>query len=280
MIGTTSQQSDRVRGEDESVGGIRQLAETQTQRGAVPTRGPQLRTLELDLKWMRLQNFITPQDDRTLIAEGFRRVKRQILANMAKSEAGAPANLIMVTSSLPREGKTFCSINLAISIAMELDRRVLLVDADTVQPAILPTLGLKPGLQGLMDVLSDPSIQVEDVLHRTNIEKLTIIPAGTAHRHATEILASETMRTLLRELSERYEDRIVIFDSPPLLVTSEAAVLATHMSQIVMVVAAGQTTEAALKDALRRLEGCGRVGLLLNKGRPPQSPYYGYGGYG
>ena len=238
------------------------------------------RILDIELKWLRQQHMITPDSDRTPIAEGFRRIKRHILANVAATKAGAAPNLVMITSALPGEGKTFCAINLAISIAMELDRTVLLVDADMVRPSVLPGLGLKAGLPGLMDVLNDSSIDLADVLHRTSIEKLSILPAGSPHRHATEMLASESMRTLIRELAERYDDRIVIFDSPPLLVSSEAAVLATHMSQIVLVVAAGETTEVALKDALKRVEGCGHVGLLLNKGRASRAGYYGYDGYG
>jgi protein-tyrosine kinase len=291
-IGTGSPQAHAVSGEDPMVSGKRLAAGAQTVPKAAVAARRNRQTLEIDLKWLRQQNIITPDAERTPIAECFRHIKRHILANVVNPvvkpkagsvvnpKAGAVVNLVMVTSALPGEGKTFCAINLAISMAMELGRRVLLVDADMARPNVLPALGLKPGLPGLMDVLGDRSIDVADVLHRTNIEKLTILPAGTAHRHATEILASETMRTLVRELAERYDDRIVIFDSPPLLVASEAAVLATHMSQIVVVVAAGQTTEAALKDALRRLEGCGLVGLLLNKGQAAGSGYYGYDGYG
>ena len=279
-IGMNSRQPLAVPREVPVDRGDRHAAGTQTEPANVVGARRKSRSLEIELKWLRQQNILTPDAERTPLAEGFRRIKRHILANVAKPKAGAVSNLVMVTSALPGEGKTFCAINLAISIAMELDRRVLLVDADMVRPNILPALGLNPGLPGLMDVLGDRSIDVADVLHGTNIEKLAILPAGTPHRHATEMLASETMRALIRELAERYDDRIVIFDSPPLLVSSEAAVLATHMSQIVVVVAAGQTTEAALKDALKRVEGCGLVGLLLNKGRHSGAGYYGYDGYG
>lgn len=135
-----------------------------------------------------------PDDERTPIGEGFRRIKRRILANVT-DPAG---NLVMVTSALQGEGKTFCAVNLAISIAMEVDRTVLLVDADTARPNVLPALGLQPGLPGLMDVLVDRSIDVADVVRQTSIEKLSILPAGTPNRLATEMLASEAMRTLIR----------------------------------------------------------------------------------
>ena len=281
VLATNSRHPGAVRVENMVSGGDRFAATMQppvTQPGISPN--VQNRTLELQLRWLRQNNMITPDTDRTPIAESFRRIKRHILANAAKSTADAPSNLVMITSAMPGEGKTFCAVNLAISIAMEMDRTVLLVDADTVRPSVLRALGLTAELPGLMDVLGDPSIDVTDVMHATNIEKLSIMPAGTPHRHATEMLASEAMRAVVRDLAARYDERIVIFDSPPLLVSSEAAVLATHMSQIVVVVAAGQTTEAGLKDALKRVEGCGHVGLLLNKGRASSAGYYGYDGYG
>jgi exopolysaccharide/PEP-CTERM locus tyrosine autokinase len=221
---------------------------------------------------------ITPDGERTPNAESFRRIKRQILANVAKSKAGAPANLVLVTSALAGEGKTFCAINLAISIALEMDRTVLLVDADVAKPSVPQALGLKAE-QGLLNVLLDRRINLAEVLWNTDIGKLTLLPAGTAHQHATELLASDAMRVLLQEMAERYHDRIIIFDSPPLLGASEAGVLASQMGQIVMVVEAGKTSEAALKAALGRIESSNVTGLLLNKGEGPGRGY-DYGGYG
>ena len=277
-IGMGGPQAETVNGEGQVVSGRRPAAQAQPEpdRTLAARRNPPI--LEIQKQWLRQQNFITPDDERTPIGEGFRRIKRRILANVT-DPAG---NLVMVTSALQGEGKTFCAVNLAISIAMEVDRTVLLVDADTARPNVLPALGLQPGLPGLMDVLVDRSIDVADVVRQTSIEKLSILPAGTPNRLATEMLASEAMRTLIRELGERYDDRIVIFDSPPLLAASEAVALAAHMSQIVVVITAEQTTEVALKNALSRLEGCKHVGLLLNKGQDPGADSgYGYGyGYG
>jgi receptor protein-tyrosine kinase len=159
-----------------------------------------------------------------------------------------------------------------------MDQTVLLVDADVAKPSIPEALGLEAD-KGLMDVLLDRRIDLAEVLWKTDIDKLTVLPAGTAHPHATELLASGAMRDLLREMATRYCDRIIIFDSPPLLAASEAGVLANQMGQIVMVVEAGKTTEAALKDALGRIESSNVAGLLLNKGQGPGLGYY-YGGYG
>jgi protein-tyrosine kinase len=236
------------------------------------------RTLRVDRDKLRRQSMITPDGGRTPNAESFRRIKRQILANVVKSRAGAPANLVMVTSALAGEGKTFCAINLAISIALEMDRTVLLVDADVAKPSVPQALGLEAE-QGLMDVLLDRRIDLAEVLWNTDIGKLTLLPAGTAHQHATELLASDTMRALLEEMAGRYHDRIIIFDSPPLLAASEASALASQMGQIVMVAEAGRTTEAALKAALGRIESSKVTGLLLNKGQVPGRDY-DYGGYG
>jgi exopolysaccharide/PEP-CTERM locus tyrosine autokinase len=235
-------------------------------------------TLRVDLDRLRKQSIITPDGERTPIAEGFRRIKRQILVNVANPKSGAPVNLVLVTSARAGEGKTFCAINLAISIALEMDQTVLLVDADVAKPSIPEALGLDAD-KGLMDVLLDRRIDLAEVLWKTDIDKLTVLPAGTAHPHATELLASGAMRDLLREMATRYCDRIIIFDSPPLLAASEAGVLANQMGQIVMVVEAGKTTEAALKDALGRIESSNVAGLLLNKGQGPGLGYY-YGGYG
>jgi exopolysaccharide/PEP-CTERM locus tyrosine autokinase len=236
------------------------------------------RTLRVDLDRLRTQSIITPDGERTPTAECFRRIKRQILMNAANPKPGAPANLVLVTSALPGEGKTFCAINLAISIALEMDRTVLLVDADVAKPCVPQALGLKAE-KGLMDVLLDPRIDLAEVLCKTDIDKLTLLPAGTAHKQATELLASDAMRALLQEMAQRHRDRIVIFDSPPLLVASEAGVLASRMGQIVLVVEAGKTSEAALKDALGHIESSNVAGLLLNKGEGPGLGYY-FGGHG
>lgn len=240
------------------------------------------RYVELDLARLDGMGLVVPSAPRSQIAEEFRVIKRPILAN-AHGKGAAPVdngNLIMVTSSVPGEGKSFNSINLAMSIAMELDNRVLLVDADVARPSILNLLGLPPA-KGLMDVLLDEDVGLPDVLLRTNVEKLTLLPAGMPHKNATELLASGAMRSLLVELAHRYPDRIIIFDSPPLMVTTEAPVLAQSMGQLVMVVEAGRTTHAMVKQALAKVQGCPVKMLVLNKARYARTDgYYGYYGYG
>lgn len=239
---------------------------------------PAPKKVELNLVKLRDVGMVTPDAERSSIAEEFRAIKRSLIMQAFENpkESSKPNNLIMVTSSLPGEGKTFCSINLALSIAMELDHTVLLVDADVARPSILRNLGLQPEA-GLMDVLLDQNLDIADVLLKTNVDTLSILPAGTSHRHATELLASQTMSRLLNELANRYRDRIVIFDSPPLLMTSEARVLATQMGQIVMVVEGEKTTQNALKNSLRQIESCANVNLIYNKAKAFRSgELYGY----
>lgn len=235
---------------------------------ARPAQKSSTRRVELDLNRMRDLGMVTAAGGRTRLLEDFRVIKRPLLqrAFAERAEGDKPGNLIMVTSSLPGEGKTYCAINLAMSIAMELDHTVLLVDADVARPSVLRSLGL-PAHRGLMDILVDDKIDMADVMLRTNVDTLSILPAGTSTPRATELLASSSMSTLVSEIANRYRDRIVIFDSPPLLLTSESRVLASHMGQIVMVVEAQTTTQHAVKEALRQLESYPNVNLIYNKTR-------------
>lgn len=238
------------------------------------------RHIDIDLKRLTAMGYLTPEAPRAQIADEFRVIKRPLLLNVHGKSAPpmARSNLIMITSSLPGEGKTFVSINLAISLAMELDKTVLLVDADVSRPAVLKRLGLPPS-PGLLDVLTNPSLQISDVLMRTNVEKLTILPSGQANGRATELLASDSMDRLLDELATRYSDRIVVFDAPPLLPSTESRVLATYMGQVVVVVAADSTPQKSLNQALAMIEACPVVLPLLNKiSRSEVGAYYGYYG--
>ena len=151
-------------------------------------------------------------------------IKRPLIDNaMGKGATQIEnGNLIMITSALPGEGKTYTATNLAMSIAMELDNTVMLVDADVARPNLLKRLGVPPA-RGLMDVLVDESIELSQVLLRTNVEKLTILPSGTPHPRATELLASDAMINLLADMANRYSYRIIIFDSPPALAASPAS---------------------------------------------------------
>lgn len=235
--------------------------------------------LSIDLVRLAGMGFVAPQDPRSTIAEEFRAIKRPLIRN-AFGKAASPipnGNLIMITSALPGEGKSTTAINLALSIAMEIDSTVLLVDADVARPAVPGLLNISSA-RGLLDVLVDERLDMSEVMAKTNIEKLGILTCGEQRSRATELLASSAMSRLLSEMSRRYSDRMIIFDSPPLLLSNEARVLAAQMGQIVVVVEAERTTHSALRDALATIETCPVKLLVLNKSRVANSGgSYGYG---
>ncbi len=220
----------------------------------------------IDLNRLQQMGIVTPQNSKSPIAEEFRIIKRPLILNAFNHAHGQinKGNLIMVTSALAGEGKSFCAVNLAMSIAMEMDHTVLLIDADVARPAIPDYLGLTPG-KGLLDILLDDNIELSDIIMRTNVEKLSVLLSGTKNRQATELLASQNMKDLLADIAHRYHDRIIIFDSPPLLLTSESRALATQMGQIVVVVASEMTPQKSVMEALRQIESCSDVKLIYNK---------------
>lgn len=239
---------------------------------------------EVDRKSLGDRGFIVPDSPAGPLAEEFRIVKRQLLLGMG---AGSPVSAdkrrtILVCSAQPDEGKTFCAVNLALSLAGERDMEVLLVDADFPKPEVLSILGLEARDAGFVDALADPSLDPERLVIRTDVGGLSVMPAGRYENDVPELLGSERTARVLRRLTENRPKRIVIFDSPPALMASAAAALAAHVGQLLLVVRADQTNEADLKEAAGLLSGCPQISLLLNgagfaaTGRKFGS-YYGYG---
>lgn len=231
---------------------------------AAPRR--QQRQVTIDLTRLQLQNFVTPTGTRTRISEEFRVIKRPLLlkAFATGPDAIEHGNMVMVTSATPGEGKTFTAVNLAMSIASERDLHVLLVDADVQRPSALKTLGI-PEQKGLLDVLSDGGISLADAISRTNIRNLSVMGAGSPSLATTELLASQKMATLMGEMAARYRDRMIIFDAPPVLASSEPSVLAIHVGQIIVVVEAGRTGRRALEETLAHISQCNHINIVLNK---------------
>ncbi len=236
------------------------------------------RRVEIDLAALAAAGIVSPNAPRSQIADQFRVIKRPLIANAQGKGAAAVANgnLIVVTSALAGEGKTFTAINLAMSIATELDCTVMLVDADVSCPSVMRVLGLPDG-PGLLDMVQDESLNMSDLMLRTNIDKLTLLPSGTPHPRATELLASDAMTRLLDDMARRYPDRIIVFDSPPLLLATESQALASHMGQVVMVVQAEKTPQAKVMQALSTIESCPVKLMLLNQARTTAIAGYGYG---
>lgn len=235
--------------------------------------------LAIDRRALRDAGFLAPDDYERQLAEEYRRIKRPLLANaFGIGAAKVPyGNLIMIGSALPGEGKTHTCINLALSTAMEKDRTVLLVDGDVAKPTVSTVFGVADR-PGLLDVLEEGHAGLHEVLINTDLPRLRLLPAGRPRASATELLASDRMRELCHELSERYPDRVILFDSPPLLATSEAAAIAAAMGQVALVVASGLTPRSAVRHALEHLKPELAVNVILNKQREKSSAGY-YGGY-
>jgi exopolysaccharide/PEP-CTERM locus tyrosine autokinase len=238
---------------------------------------------KVDRASLREGGFILPDAPVGSLAEEFRIIKRQLLqaASGATGIAEDKRQSILVCSAGANEGKTFCAVNLAISMANEKDVEVLLVDGDFSKPEILSVLGLEGG-PGLIDAIGDPAIDPESLIIQTDIKRLSVLPAGKQANNVTELLASKRTRKVLDALTDNHPKRIVIFDSPPALMASPASILAGKVGQIVMVVRADKTTEAELREAIGLLSGCDNISLMLNgtgftaSGRR-FGTYYGFG---
>ncbi len=235
-------------------------------------------TIKVDLRRLRKEHVELINEDNPRLNEELRMIKRRLLLNSAGLGDGTSiekGNLIMVTSSLPDEGKTFITTNLALSIAREIDRRVLLIDADVAKSDTTKNFGLS-GKAGLTEVLIG-NASLNEVLIRTDIDGLTILPTGKKVNNVTELMSSSRMEALVNELSKRYKDRVILFDCPPILATSEAPVLASLVGQVAFVIHAGKTTEKEFISAVERLDHSKYVGLILNQSDDESdSGYYGY----
>jgi receptor protein-tyrosine kinase len=237
--------------------------------------------LALDKVGLAERGYLIDNGTRKSIKDEFRQIKRKLLNNAFGNAAKTlhHSNLIMVSSAKPNEGKTFVAINLALSIALEQDKTVLLIDADVLRPSVMRELGIEEH-PGIIDYLLGKSEQVSDIIYNTDIDKLKLVPAGKPHHLSNELLASEKMATLANELANRYPDRIVIFDCPPLIGVTETLVLANLMGQAVIVVEESKSSIADIKVATEHLNEDLALGLVLNKAIRSHKDLYGYYGYG
>jgi exopolysaccharide/PEP-CTERM locus tyrosine autokinase len=237
--------------------------------------------IALDRARLREEGFLAPEDQRRQMADEYRRIKRPLLANAfgVGVPKTADGNLILVTSAVPGEGKTHTCINLALSLAAERDRTVLLVDGDAPKPHISTLFGVDR-MPGLLDALAEGGPQLDELLIPTDIPRLTVLPAGKWTEYSTELLASKRMFELCHEMAQRYPDRIVLIDSPPLLASTEGQVIAAIAGQVVMVVAENSTARDDVRSALALLDEQKPINAILNKSERPIMGGYYYGGYG
>ncbi len=240
--------------------------------------------ISIDIRRIERLGFLSPRHPVTRVAEEFRVLKRRVLTNIVNDEGNQAAanNIVMVTSTQPREGKTFTAINLALSIATERDKYVLLIDGDFAHPGLFGTLGLKRRA-GFLDVLRKPDLELGDVIFRTSVERLSLIDSGRSSAISSEFPSSEKMQRLVAEIATRYDDRVIIFDSAPLLASSEPSILSHHAGQILFIVEAGRTGQRAVRAGLELIYDQDKVMMVLNKtgsliGSQAFGSYYHYYG--
>lgn len=249
--------------------------------------GPPVQAIEptkkisVDLDRLVENGFLPGGFDRDVIADQFRRIKRPILQSAFEVDlpVGENANVIMMASAMPGAGKSFCAFNLAQSISIERDASAVLVDADVLKPSISRALGLQAEI-GLIDYLLDPSMELADILVATDLQGIIAIPAGHKHPEATELLASRRMQELVAQLSARFADHAVVFDTPPLLITNEAQVLAEKVGQIVLVIEARVSSQESVLRALSLLNHDKPINAILNKSRSASVSGYHSDDYG
>ena len=238
--------------------------------GAAPQQG-----LAIDQNALRAAGMLPPVHQEHEIAQQYRRIKRPLINNaLGRGVAQlASGNLIMITSAVPGEGKTFMSLNLALSMSLEEDVTVLLVDGDVVNPRFTQILGLE-SRPGLLDLAKDPALSAESVIVPTDLPGLSFLPAGRQEANATELVASARMHQVVSRLGSDNPARLVLFDSAPLLVTTESQALAHFAGQVVVVVHADQTPQHVVYDALETLPEDKPAFLVLN-----QTTHHSHSGY-
>jgi exopolysaccharide/PEP-CTERM locus tyrosine autokinase len=251
---------------------------------AIPTEAPSpVRTIDIAL--LRDNGFIEPGAAPTSLSEEFRLAKRPLMLGALGGRSAQPLDrgrAILVSSAQPDEGKTFCALNLALSLSQERDIEVLLVDADVAKPQIPAMLGIEAE-RGLIDALADPSIDIESLVIDTSIPKFSILSAGRRSSQDTELLASARTAEIIDAMLAHNPARLVLFDTPPVLAASPASALAPLVGQVVLVVRADRTREPELREAVALLEGNPRIQMLLNGATYAGSnhkygSYYGPGG--
>ncbi len=231
---------------------------------------PQSREFEINFDRLKQFGFISPEVRRSRVSEEFRLIKRRLMQRMSlnartKRKQRGREHVILVTSSRPSEGKSFIAVNLALSIVLDEGLNVMLVDADVARPSISNIFGLRNDLPGLTDLLLGQEGRLSDVLLRESNLPLSVLAAGGAVDSATDLFGGDDMRQLVTDIASRYTDRIIIFDAPPLLASTEPVALAEHAGQTVLVVDAERTSRAAIDSALDLLETDQNVNLVLNK---------------
>ncbi|MCG8380412.1 MAG: XrtA-associated tyrosine autokinase [Proteobacteria bacterium] len=272
-IGSETHRSETHRSETHHPEKVTKSENTRTDKSISPKVS---KSINLDLDSLGKRGYLTPSTDNKILFEQYRRVKLPIIRNaFENNEAEKSMNIVMVTSSLSGEGKSFTSLNLAMSIAYEYNHTVLLIDSDVTKKMSSKVMGVE-GSWGLIEYLAGKEQHLENLILKTNIPKLNLIPSGSYSELATELFSSRKMTDLIEELSSRYNDRLIIIDTPPVLEDSSAKVLSHLAHQIVYIVEAEKTPRHMVEQGLRMLGREKSIGIVLNKSNVRHNPSYYY----
>jgi exopolysaccharide/PEP-CTERM locus tyrosine autokinase len=260
---------------------VREPVQAEEGAAACEAETPAKPRIHIDRDALRASGYLPESSRDRQFADQYRMIKRPLVAKAFGPTEPDAANprIIMMASALPGDGKTFTSINLAMSLARERDTSVVLVDADVPKPHVSRIFGVEKE-PGLIEAIADASVDVDSLLLPTDMGSLSILPAGQPSDTATEMLSSARMSAVVSRLLSRNPRRVLLFDSPPLLVSSESRALAAIAGQIVLVVRSGKTPRQAVLDALEQLGEEKDLSLVLNQGRVGHGVYQDYGQYG
>lgn len=207
-------------------------------------------------------------------SEQFRSIKTSIMF----PEDGRELRMILVTSAVPAEGKSFVATNLAAAIAGSMDNHVMVIDSDLRCPAVADVFALPPQAPGL-DVYLNNQCALDDVIYRTHLEKLSVIPAGNAVENPSELVSSSSMAQMLEDVRARYADRYVIIDSPPPLFAPETIALSRQVDGIVVVIRNDKTLKRVVAEMLDKVDRTKVIGIVLNRYDVPFGRDKGYKEY-
>jgi protein-tyrosine kinase len=236
--------------------------------------------LTIDLSALRAGGYLPEKVKDRQFADQYRRIKRPLIEKALAGTVAGESRVIMIASAVPGDGKTFTSINLAFSMALERDISVLLVDSDVSKQHITEIFGLRDR-KGLLDALTDETLEPESLVVQTSMRGFSILPAGRRVEGTAELMSSNRMRQIVASLCARNPRRILLLDSPPLLITNEGRAIVKIAGQVVLVVRAGETPRHAVQAAIGMFDEKQAGGLILNQVKAGLTEgYYGYSTYG
>lgn len=221
----------------------------------------------IDYDCLKQGGYLTPDSRDCALAETFRHIENQILqTGFSSSDCDKARNLLMVTSPQAGDGKTFCAINLAMSIALLEDTPVLLIDANMRRPGIARRLGLE-AKNGLVELMADSSLTPADITIQTDLANLAVIPSGQPTARVSDGWISRRMRLIIENLTYEDPDRLIVFDTPPVLECSSTSLIAGYVGQALMVVGSGRTKRHLIDKALLQVQSAEEIKMVKNQRR-------------